>query len=312
MESLMLAVSVVSPLLIYMLAGNLIRRKGWFSREQFQSLNGVIFKVFLPLKLFFDVYEADLGAAVQIEVFAFAVLAVLAVYLVTWFAVARSVKKKADAATLIQGIYRSNFVLFGNSIAFSMCDDAGIALVAAMAAVIVPLYNILSVILFESMRGEKAKLSEIVINILRNPLVEAGVLGICCNLLGLKLPEWLMAPFVHMGEIATPLALVTLGGMLSFGSIVKHKKYLMAAVAGRLAVVPAAVMSAAVCLGFSGQTLVVFLSIFAAPTAVASAPMAQSMGGNGALAGEIVVLTSAFSIITIFLLVFGLSGMGLI
>lgn len=312
MESFMLAVSVVSPLLIYMLVGSFIKKKHWFSKEQFKALNGVIFKIFLPLTLFFDVYKADLEAALQKEVFSFVVFAVLAVYVIVWCIAARLIKDKADASTLIQGIYRSNFVLFGNSIAFSMCDSEGKALVAAMAAVIVPLYNILAVILFESMRGGKVKLTEILLNIIKNPLVEAGIWGILCNVLNVKFPEWLMTPFVRMGDIATPLALVTLGGMLSFDSIVKHKKYLAAAVPGRLVIVPFSVILAAILFGFRGQTLIVFLSIFAAPTAVASSPMAQSMGGNGELAGEIVAISSAFSVVTIFLFVFGLSGLGLV
>ena len=54
------------------------------------------------------------------------------------------------------------------------------------------------------------------------------------------------------------------------------------------------------------------LAAFASPTAVASNPMAQAMGGNGELAGEIVVATSACCIITIFLFVWGLKAAGLV
>ena len=61
-----------------------------------------------------------------------------------------------------------------------------------------------------------------------------------------------------------------------------------------------------------GDFLVALLAIYASPTAVASAPMAQEMGGNGTLSGEIVATTTTFSIVTIFLFVFGLSGLGLI
>ncbi|MGN0403705.1 MAG: AEC family transporter [Bariatricus sp.] len=312
MKSFILAVSVVSPLLIYMLVGSLIKKMNWFSQDSFQSLNGVIFKIFLPLALFFDVYEADLNEAVKPQVFIFTVIGVIIIYVLVWMITVCLVKEKADSSTMIQGIFRSNFVLFGNSIAVSMCDASGTALTAALAAVIVPLYNILAVILFESMRGGRMRLSKVIVGIIKNPLVEAGILGILCNIFQIRFPDWFAAPFMRIGDIATPLALITLGGMLSLGSIVKHKNYLIAAVAGRLVLVPLVVLITAVLLGFRGQILIILLSVFAAPTAVASAPMAQAMGGNGALAGEIVVLTSACCILTIFLFVFGLSGIGLI
>jgi predicted permease len=41
-----------------------------------------------------------------------------------------------------------------------------------------------------------------------------------------------------------------------------------------------------------------------APTAVSSYTMAQQMGGDGELAGEIVVFTTGVSIITIFIWIF--------
>lgn len=48
------------------------------------------------------------------------------------------------------------------------------------------------------------------------------------------------------------------------------------------------------------------------PTTVASAPMAQTMGGNGELAGEIVATTSVLYVFTLFFFVFGMSHAGLI
>ena len=49
-----------------------------------------------------------------------------------------------------------------------------------------------------------------------------------------------------------------------------------------------------------------------APTAVSSYPMAQQMGGDGPLAAQAVVLTSAFSLCTMFLWIFLLKNLSLI
>lgn len=311
MESLILAASVVFPLLVYMVVGGLARKCKIMTEEQFKAFNGMIFRIFIPLALFFDVYKSDLKEVLQPRVFGFVFISIVLVFIIAWIGSVRGIKEKRDAITVAQSIYRSNYVLFGSAVAASLCGESGTALVAALAAMVVPLFNVLAVILFEVSRGGNVTASKIIINIFKNPLVDAGILGAIFSLLGLSLPTLLEQPLMRLGNSATPLALVTLGGLLSFESIKRHKKYLMVAVISRLIAVPAVVLILAVLLGFRGEALVAILAIFAAPTAVVSAPMAQSMGGNGALAGEIVAVTSVCCILTLFCFVFALSQMGM-
>ena len=51
--------------------------------------------------------------------------------------------------------------------------------------------------------------------------------------------------------------------------------------------------------------------VFASPTAVNSFTMAQQMGGDAELAGDIVVTTSAASILTMFLWIFLFKSLGM-
>ena len=53
-------------------------------------------------------------------------------------------------------------------------------------------------------------------------------------------------------------------------------------------------------MGFRGVELVSLLGIFASSTAIASFTMAQQMGGDAELAGDIVVWTSALCSFTLF------------
>lgn len=79
---------------------------------------------------------------------------------------------------------------------------------------------------------------------------------------------------------------------------------------GRLILVPAAAVAVAAALGYREVELVGILAVFGSPTAVASAPMAQSMGGNGELAGEIVATSSAACVVTMFLFIWALKTLG--
>lgn len=312
MENFTIAVAVVLPLIIYMAVGKLIEKLHILSQDNFKAMNGMIFRIFIPLTLFFNVYDADLKESINFELFLFIFTAIIVVFCITWIIVTKFVKEEKDASTLIQGIYRSNYVLFGNSIALSLGGQEGLAIVAALAAMVVPVFNILAVILFEVKHGGNVKISQIIYNIFKNPLVDAGVLGCIFNLLHISIPELMLKPLMNLADIATPLALVTLGGMLSFQSIASHKNYLFMAVMGRLVFVPVVVLAIAIWIGIRGDELIAVLAVFASPTAVASAPMAQSMGGNGNLAGEIVALTSIGCIFTLFVFVLVLLRFALI
>lgn len=312
MDSFMLAASVVIPLVVYMVIGGIVKKLNMFSQENFKALNGLIFKIMIPLALFFEVYHADIGDVAKPALFAFVEVSILTIFGVTWLVITKFVPENKDASVMIQGIYRSNFVLFGTMIASSLCGDAGMAVVAALSATVVPTFNILAVLLFEIKRGGSFDLKKLFIGILKNPLVDAGVLGLLFNLLRIPIPMLLADPLTKLGSAATPVALVALGGMLSFDSIAGHTKYLTVAVIARLVIIPLIIISISVALGFRGDVLVAMLAIFGSPTAVASNPMAHAMGGNGILAGEIVAASTVCSVVSIFMFVFTLSSMGMI
>ena len=313
MDSLKLALSVVLPLLIYILTGIFVRKTKILKEDHFRALNRMIFKIMIPLALFFSIYRADFRKAVDLPLFIACETGVLITFFVVRAIVFRSLREGAPvAATLTQGIYRSNFVLFGVTIAGRLCDSDGVAVVAAMSAVIVPTFNILAVILFESIKGENVTAGKLILEIFKNPLVDAGLLGVAVGCLGIRIPGLIAEPLATLGDAATPVALVVLGGLLTAESVSSHRRCLIIATAGRLVLVPAAALSLAVLFGFRGADLVAVLAVFGSPTAVASTPMAQAMGGDVELAGEIVAFTTIFSILSIFLWVTLLSAAGLI
>ena len=60
------------------------------------------------------------------------------------------------------------------------------------------------------------------------------------------------------------------------------------------------VLVIAAALGFRGVELITLLAVFASSTAVSSFTMAQQLGGDASLAGDIVVCTSALASLTLF------------
>jgi predicted permease len=114
--------------------------------------------------------------------------------------------------------------------------------------------------------------------VIKNPLIAAALLAMIFGVTGLRLPQLLYTPLSRLGSAATPIAMVTLGGILSFGQIRRDVRELTITVLGKLVILPVAGILIAILLGFRQDSLVVIMTAFGCPTAVASAAMAQEMG----------------------------------
>jgi predicted permease len=94
-------------------------------------------------------------------------------------------------------------------------------------------------------------------------------------------------------------------------SVRGNRKSILLVLALKLAIVPALVTVCATALGFRGLQWFILFIYFGAPTAVSSVSMAENMGGDGELAGELVVATTLASIFSIFFWIVAASSLGI-
>ena len=277
-----------------------------------KTINKLVFKVFLPIYLFYSIYSTDLSAAFKPRVIIFAVAGLLLWFLLLMLLVPLLEKENAKRGVMVQAMFRSNFVLFGLPVAVSLCGEDKIGTTSLLLGIVVPIFNVLAVITLEIFRGGKPSVKKIIKGIITNPLIIASALGVGVYLLKVDLPYALEKTVIDFGKIATPLALMALGGEFKFSKIKGDFRQLIISVAGKLVISPLIMVTAAILLGFRNEILVPILLMAGAPTAVSSYTMAQQMGGDGELAGEIVVFTTGISIVTIFLWVFVLKQLNFI
>jgi malate permease and related proteins len=147
---------------------------------------------------------------------------------------------------------------------------------------------------------------------LTNPLILAVVAGLLVNVSGLDFPDYADKTISGLAGTVTPLAFVLLGGAFNLSSAIEDKKSIFLVAFLKLIIGPLVFIILPITWGWSGPPLAAILVAFGTPTAVSSFPMAKAMNCDGELAGEIVVVTSIFSILTMFLWIFALKQMMLI
>ena len=312
MENLILSFHVVLPLFICISLGYFLKRIGMCDEKALNVINKMCFKVFLPIYLFYNIYTTDLSAAFNMKLIGFAVGGLIVIFLILMLVIPRVEKENSRRGVLIQAIFRSNFALFGLPVALSLCGEERIGPTSVLLGLTVPVFNVLAVISLETFRGGKPDVKQMLRGIATNPLIIASLIGILFYFLKIKLPYGVEKSVVDLGRVATPLSLVALGGSFTIGRVKGYAKQLLLGVLGRLVVVPAVMISLGILIGLRNELLIPVMIMFGAPTAVSSFPMAQQMGGDGELAAELVVFSSGFAIVTIFLWTFLLKQGGFI
>lgn len=304
MQYFIISFQIIFPILFFMALGIVIRQTKLLNEDAFSQINKLVFRVFLPIKLFLDIYHSDFNSAFQpgLILYVVAAAAVLLVYGAAWWLVSRVVKNRQDAPVIVQTMYRSNYVLFGMSIAGNMYPGEDLGVISVMAAFVVPLFNVLAVILFEVYRGgEKLSVGHLLKGIAKNSLIIGSMLGLVFLGLGIKVPQLIIKPLTDLGAIATPLAILCVGATLTFKALKKYTRYLAAMTLGRLVIVPGIFLGLSIALGFRGMELAGLFLVFASPTATSSYPMAKELGGNGELAGLGVAVNNVACLFTMFL-----------
>ncbi len=282
----------------------------------FSASNKVSFKVLLPVMLFMNIYDTRKNnTSFDTRYVVMAVVGVLTVTAILMLIVPRIVKDKKKIGVVIQGIYRSNFLLFGVPVVRNMFGEGELWTTASLLPFVIPVFNILAVIVLSIYLNEGHNLAaykKTLIDIAKNPLIIGAVLSYCFMLLKIEIPEAICSVMDDLANMASPLALIALGGTIKFSSIKSNAKYIISTCLGKLIMMPAIMIPIAVAMGYRGSTVGALLALFGSPVAVSSYVMSEQSGNDGELAGQLVAFSTAGSVVTMFIWIYALKSLGIL
>lgn len=284
-------------------------------RKLTKQANAIVFKIFLPCMLFYNVYQSDIGAEIhsRIKLCIWAAGGLLILFVLLCLIVPKVVKQENQQGVVIQGIFRSNYVIFGVAVVQNMYGSKSTTTAAILSAILVPMYNFLAVVAL-SIFGEKRETDwkKIILDIVKNPLIISSVLGIIFSLLGIRLPTAVDTTVQDLAKLSTPIAFMTLGGDLDFSKVKGNLKVASVVLTIKLVILPLIMIPMIVMMGYRDADLLSGLLAYQTPVAVSSYIMAQQAGADGQLAGQLVVFSSVLSIFTLFVTILILRTIGLL
>ncbi len=326
MDSLVFAINAVSPIILTVAVGYLLKKIGMMDGDFSKRANKLVFRVFLPVMLFMNVYGIESLSSVDFGYVIYSLVALIVLFAIAIPLVIILTNKKKCRGALLQGVFRSNYALIGIPLASSLFPGEGAAVATLLSAFMVPAFNMLAVIglsIFNN-DGEKPNFKKVILGILKNPLILSIFAGLAS--LGIRAlfveadisfrlsalpPIW--NTMKYLSNIATPLSLLVLGAQFEFSAISSLKREIIAGTVIRSLIVPILGIGIAYLAfrnSFGGAQFAALVAVFCTPVAVSSVPMAQEMGADVELAGQLVVFTTISSAFTVFLASFILKWVG--
>ena len=308
LNDLLFSANAVVPIFLLIMLGYILTRLKVWDAHFLKIANNLCFKCLLPVLLFYNVATSNIFEVFNGKLILYVCFCACALCGVLFLIVPLLIKDNKRRGVLIQGTFRSNFLLFGVPLGLSIGGESGATLAAVVASFYVPVINMLSVISLYVFSDAKDKnLKSALLGIIKNPLIIGGVSGLIFsvirNYIGFELPTMLDTTLYNIKSAATPLAFLILGGDLKFGNMLKNIKISIFSVVGKLIAIPAVMLTFSAFLGFDRLSMAILLAVFATPNAVSSYAMARNYEADYDLAGEIVTLSTLLSIFTIFVFI---------
>ena len=297
--------------MMYLIIGIILRMCHVIDDKDVKKFTHMVFVALYPFIMFDNLYGKDIGAHLDAKLGLYALGFTFLQLMISWVFVCRIEKNDYDRGAMIQALYRSNFVLLGFPIAINLFGKGNITPVAIIMMLVVPFYNASAVVVFEKFRGGKVDVKDLIKRILTNPIIDGGIAAAIVIILGITLPHPVEQTITSLSDCTSPIALILLGAGLNLKDFESDRRKIALCTFGKLVFFPVFGITGAVMLGFRDVELVSVTLMSATPVALASFAMASSMGGNGRLAGEIVVSSTLLSCITIPVWLFILKTMGL-
>lgn len=331
------AANAVLPIILLILLGYLLKRAGFLGKEFLKTGNKLVFKVCLPAMLFINVYDIDSFSSIHWDIVIYCVLSVFVIFLLGFVTAVVGTKVPERRGVILQCTFRSNTAIIGLSFAAMLGGEEAVAVAAIVSAFAIPVFNVLAVIALTIFVGksdsEHHNVSNILLNIAKNPLIISVALGLVCLGIrgwqqqmfgGVKFAlngqlKFLYTALNNLKSVASPLALLVLGGQFEFSAVRGLFREIVIGTAWRTVIAPVLGIGGAILLSRCTGLLTcgtnefpALIAMYGSPVAVSSAIMAGQMGNDEQLATQLVVWTSLCSIVTIFLTVCILMATGLL
>lgn len=267
------------------------------NRNTWQAIEQVVYYVLFPVLLFQSIVSHPIqwGTEYRLVIAGISLgLAAIALsYSLAYIPYLRRQFSSHDHAASAQIAFRFNSFI-ALAIAERLAGVQGLAQMAVLIGVCVPLFNIAAV--WPMARSSQHGFAH---DLIRNPLIVATAAGLAVSLLGLHLPSWAMPTLNRMGAAAIVLGLMAAGAGLQMGLLRYNKTLSVSVLTIKHLMQPVMAMLISTWLGLTASQTTVLVAFAALPTASSCYVLAARMGYNASYVAGLVSLSTLLAMLSL-------------
>jgi len=299
-DNIVFTANIVAPVFLIIAVGYFAKKRKIINEVFVDVTSRLVFQISLPVFIFLEISELDLSQVFNVDQILFITLSTIITYLLIWAGTTPFIKNPEDKSAFIQGAFRGNYAIVGLALISNLFGNDALGKATLILAFLLPVYNVLAVIVLTVPKHQgKINFISMFREIILNPLILAVVFALPFSYFKLKLPEIFITTGNYFADLALPLALVGIGGSLNIEKLKRASILAFSSSLIKIVVLPLILTIIAILLGYRNDDLGIMFIVFACPTAIASFVMADVMGANSKLAGNIIMITTLGSVFTI-------------
>ncbi|GAB3107115.1 AEC family transporter [Aestuariicella hydrocarbonica] len=307
-EVLLFTLSVTAPIFLWLLLGGVLKVLGLLNEQWISRGSWFVFYVSLPVLMFTSMVRKPIAEVFEPTLLIVCLICTFSILALSrWWSTASRLTPE-DATVMQQGALRGNLGIIGILLCLHAYGDGVLTQVSLLMAMMTIVYNVVSVYIFvDGLNEGRLNLKLLFVSLMKNPLIVAILASLPVAFASVRIPPEVFQWTDGFVTVTLPIALICIGGTLSYRSVKNDVKLLLKTASLKLVLMPVIGILLVLLMGVQGQPLGVVFLLMASPTAAASFVMTKAYGGNAALAANIVVFTTLGSLLTISLGVFVLT-----
>lgn len=294
----MTVINALVPVFALIALGSLLKRCKLTDERFLKTSDGLVYFVFFPVLLFWKIGGAPPAAGFGGSLYVAAICAVFTVFILSSIAIKLFHITDYQAGSFAQSCYRFNSYI-GMAIVINAMGESGARCFGILIGFVIPVINVLVVstlIWFSGRRFTPRQRAGLTAKALvSNPLILGCISGILYSRLVGIFPTVLENSFRLVSMVTLPLALLSIGGALTFSGLRSHVKVSIIAAAFKLCVLPAAGYLFMAALHVSGIPFKVGMIFFTLPTSTALYILSAQLNSDTELAASSIVLSTVLS-----------------
>jgi hypothetical protein len=290
------------PVFALIALGSALRR--WdFTTEAFLNVSDrLVYFIFFPAMLFWKIGSAPSDLFGEVRFYLAVILAVLVVYALSMAFILLVGVKARQAGSFSQSCYRFNTYV-GMAVMMSVFGEDGVRRFGVLIALVIPFINVLAVGTLTWFGGRQASLGRRIEQTLKalalNPLILGCVGGVAYGQAVNRFPLFLDNAFRLASYVTLPLALLSIGGVLTLKGLRDHGRLSLVACGFKLVALPATGWFLMKAFGVSGVSFKMGILFLSLPTSTALYVLSSQLNSDTELASAAIALSTLLSILSL-------------